>query len=33
MAGMECAMGQLMLTAILLRARLGCRESQRCDEI
>ena len=33
MAGMEWAIGLLMLTAILLRAWLWCRESQRDDEI
>jgi hypothetical protein len=30
---MEWAVGLLMLTAILLRAWLWCRESQRDDEI
>jgi hypothetical protein len=33
MAGMEWAIGLFMLTAILLRAWLWCRESQRDDEI
>lgn len=33
MAGMEWAIGPLMVAAILLRAWLWCRASQRDDEI